>query len=96
MYLTSELATIKYRQDNWKPSKSIYCVDMRQALHFKQAFWMARKAWKDTENTEFNHCSYGTIYLNGKPMASRTGNVIKLRDLFTEAHARTAAILSAK
>jgi arginyl-tRNA synthetase len=29
-------------------------------------------------------------------MASRTGNVIKLRDLFTEAHARTAAILSAK
>lgn len=96
MYLTSELATIKYRQENWKPTKSIYCVDMRQALHFKQAFWMAKKAWPETENTEFNHCSYGTVYLNGKPMASRTGNVIKLRDLFTEAHSRTASILKTK
>lgn len=46
LYLTSDLAAIKYRLTNgWNPSKIVYSVDVRQQLHLKQAFWIARAAW---------------------------------------------------
>jgi arginyl-tRNA synthetase len=38
------LAAIKYRVENWNPEKIIYFVDVRQSLHFKQAFEIAEKA----------------------------------------------------
>lgn len=44
-YLASDLAAIKYRLRNWKPLKMMYFVDNRQALHFKQLFATAEKAW---------------------------------------------------
>lgn len=46
LYLTSDLATIKYRLTNgWNPEKILYFVDVRQSLHLKQVFWVAKKAW---------------------------------------------------
>lgn len=48
LYLTSDLAAIKYRMTNeWNPAKIIYCVDSRQQLHLKQAFTIARMAWPE-------------------------------------------------
>jgi len=44
-YLASDLAAIKYRLRNWNPTKMMYFVDNRQALHFKQLFATAEKAW---------------------------------------------------
>ncbi len=44
-YLASDLAAIKYRLRNWQPSKILYFVDNRQALHFKQLFATAKQAW---------------------------------------------------
>jgi tRNA synthetases class I (R) len=38
------LAAIKYRIQNWSPEKIIYFVDVRQELHFKQAFEIAKNA----------------------------------------------------
>ncbi|MGB2110949.1 MAG: arginine--tRNA ligase [Patescibacteria group bacterium] len=47
-YLASDLACIKYRIQNWSPSKIVYFVDVRQQLHFKQAFTIAQQAgWLD-------------------------------------------------
>jgi arginyl-tRNA synthetase len=43
-YLASDLACIKYRVQNWSPSKIVYCVDVRQKLHFTQAFTIAKQA----------------------------------------------------
>jgi arginyl-tRNA synthetase len=44
-YFASDLACIKYRLTNsWNPSTIIYCTDVRQALHFKQVFAVARMA----------------------------------------------------
>lgn len=48
LYLTSDLAAIKYRLTNgWNPKALVYCVDVRQSLHLKQAFWIAKKAWPE-------------------------------------------------
>jgi len=54
-YLASDLASIKYRMQNWNPSKIIYFVDVRQQLHFKQAFAISRLAGWLKEETEITH-----------------------------------------
>jgi arginyl-tRNA synthetase len=38
---------------NWNPKKVIYFVDVRQALHLKQVFEIAKKiGWLDIKNKE--------------------------------------------
>jgi arginyl-tRNA synthetase len=41
-YTTSDLATIRYRMERWKPDAILYVVDFRQSLHFKNMFAAAR------------------------------------------------------
>jgi len=43
-YLASDLACVKYRMKNWNPEKIIYFVDVRQQLHLKQVFTIAKMA----------------------------------------------------
>jgi len=65
LYLTSDLAAIKYRLTNgWNPTKILYFVDARQSLHLRQAFWIAKKAWPElAENVEFFHAFNGAMTL---------------------------------
>ena len=96
LYLTSDLAAIKYRLMNWKPEKMIYSVDIRQQLHLKQAFWIAKHTWKECENTEFFHAYNGFIKLKEWAMSTRHGTVIFLEDLIREGFTRTETILKEK
>lgn len=97
-YLASDLAAIKYRLTNgWNPSKILYCVDVRQALHFKQLFAIARKAWPELlKNVELCHVSNGFIRLKDGAMSTRKGNIIRLQDLIDEGFDRTKAIIESK
>ncbi|MDR1987415.1 MAG: arginine--tRNA ligase [Candidatus Peribacteria bacterium] len=38
------MACVKYRMQNWNPSKIIYFVDVRQQLHLQQVFEISRLA----------------------------------------------------
>lgn len=98
LYLTSDLAAIKYRLTNvWNPSKIIYSVDVRQQLHLKQAFTIAKMAWPElTKDVEFSHAWNGFIKLKEGAMSTRHGTVIFLEDLITEGNTRTARILEEK
>ena len=97
LYLTSDLAAIKYRMTNgWNPSKIIYCVDVRQQLHLRQAIWIAKQAWSELENVELFHAFNGFIKLKEGAMSTRHGTVIFLEDLITEGIERTARILEEK
>lgn len=63
-YLASDLATVRYRLENWSPKKIIYCIDVRQQLHLRQVFYIARAAgWEGIEDTELFHASNGFIAL---------------------------------
>jgi arginyl-tRNA synthetase len=96
LYLTSDLAAIKYRMTNgWNPSKIIYCVDVRQQLHLRQAIWIAKKAW-GLENVELFHAFNGFIKLKEGAMSTRHGTVIFLEDLITEGSERTSTLLAEK
>lgn len=98
LYLTSDLAAIKYRMTNgWNPSKIIYCVDSRQQLHLKQAFTIARMAWpKELEKTELFHAFNGFIKLKEGAMSTRKGTVIFLSDLIDKGFELTKKILEDK
>jgi arginyl-tRNA synthetase len=100
LYLTSDLAAIKYRLTNgWNPSKIVYSVDVRQQLHLKQAFNIAKMAWWEelgADNVEFTHISNGFIKLKEGAMSTRHGTVIFLEALIDEGNERTRKILEEK
>jgi arginyl-tRNA synthetase len=82
-YATTDLATIKFREDRWHPDQVLYVVDHRQGDHFKQLFAVAR-AWGYTQ-TDFEHVAFGTILgPDRKPYKTRAGDVVGLESLLDE------------
>lgn len=96
-YFASDLACIKYRTTNgWDPKKIIYCTDVRQETHFKQVFFIARKAGWIKDGVELVHAPNGFISLPEWAMSSRKWNIIRLQDLIDEAFIRIKNILVEK
>jgi arginyl-tRNA synthetase len=96
LYLTSDLAAIKYRITNgWNPSRILYFVDVRQSLHLKQAFWIARSAWW-MPDIELTHAANGAIVLPEGAMSTRKWNIIRLDALVEEGYTRVKKILEEK
>jgi arginyl-tRNA synthetase len=84
----------------------MYFVDNRQALHFKQLFATAEKAWLQSPTTQapthsstyaptcdFTHAANGFVSLPEGAMSTRHGRVIFLSDLVDESFDRVKAIL---
>ena len=93
LYATSDLATIKYRKENYDINKIVYVTDERQQDHFRQIF-------KITEMLEWNeeksHVWFGIMRFADGIFSSRKGNVIKLTDLLDEAVKRAYEIVNIK
>ncbi len=60
LYATSDLETIRYREERWNPVKIIYSVGGEQQFHFKQVVALAKKLGND-QNTELVHAWFGMI-----------------------------------
>ncbi|MFL2548632.1 MAG: arginine--tRNA ligase [Gammaproteobacteria bacterium] len=83
LYITTDLATILYRQKNIPYDKAYYIVDNRQSLHFKQLF-DSIKFFKFND-LYHEHIAYGTLNDNeGNPFKTRDGGTKPLSDLFNE------------
>jgi arginyl-tRNA synthetase len=88
-YTATDLATIRYRMDQWHPDAMLYAVDARQALHFQNLFAAARR-WGYV-SVELQHISFGSVLgSNRKPFAAREGGAIELGALLDEAVQRGA------
>src|SRR5262249_48617199 len=61
-YTTTDLATIKYRADNWHPDEILYVVGTPQAYHFRVLFHTARR-WGHG-NIKFHHINFGSVLGN--------------------------------
>lgn len=86
MYGTTDLATIVERIDLYKPSKIVYVVDQRQALHFEQVFRAARISGIAPPSIELTHAGFGTMNgADGKPFKTRSGGVMRLEDMIAMA-----------
>ena len=82
-YTTTDLATISYRVDHFKPDTILYVVDFRQALHFKNLFEAARRWGYD--RVEFQHISFGSVLgPDRRPLKTREGGNVELGELLDE------------
>ena len=95
LYPTRDIAAAVYRQGEYKFDKAIYVTSAAQSLHFAQWFKVVELMGYDWYD-KLVHVPYGTVSINGSKLATRTGNVILLRDLFAEAISRVYEIAKEK
>ncbi len=95
LYLTRDLAAVKYRVETWNPKYIFYIVDRAQSLHFEQNFHIC-KALGYAQDTKLEHITFGRMSFAGKGMSTRKGNVIKLEALLNEAVDRAAKLAAKK
>ena len=94
LYATTDLATLRYRMDEWRPDAILYVVDHRQSLHFEQLFAAARLLGYG--DVELEHVSFGTVLGDdGRPFKTRSGDTVGLEGLLDEAVRRAAEIVNA-
>ncbi len=85
LYITTDLATILYRQKNILYDKAFYIVDNRQSLHFKQLFDSIK--FFEFNDLYHEHVSYGTLNdSKGNPFKTREGGTKPLSELFDETY----------
>ena len=95
LYPTRDIAAAVYRKETYNFDKAIYVTSAQQSLHFAQWFKVVELMGYDWHN-ELVHVPYGTVSVNGMKLATRTGNVVLLKDLFEEAIERVAEITKEK
>jgi len=84
LYPTRDIAAAAYRAENYHFDKCIYVTSAGQSLHFAQWFKVVELMGYDWAD-KLVHVPYGTVSINGEKLATRTGNVILLKDLFKTA-----------
>ncbi|MCK9181570.1 MAG: arginine--tRNA ligase [Fibrobacteraceae bacterium] len=100
LYATRDLAAAIYRKKEYNFDKSLYVVDLGQALHFKQVFHVLKKMGRDWY-TDMEHIPFGVIlqqsedgkWEKGK---TRTGHAKLLRDVIEAAQAKILAFINEK
>lgn len=85
LYNTTDLATIVWRMQDYRPDEIIYVVDKRQELYFTQVFRCARKTGLVGPETQLKFLGFGTMNgKDGKPFKTREGGVMRLEYLVNE------------
>ena len=95
LYPTRDIAAAVYRKENYHFDKAIYVTSSQQCLHFAQWFKVVEMMGYPWYN-ELVHVPYGTVSLNGAKLATRTGNVVLLKDLFALAIDKVSGIVQEK
>ena len=107
-YASTDLATVLYRKENLKADKVLYVVDSRQRDHFDHLFFTVYKWFTKTHRNppelklidflkQVDMINFGTILGDdNKPLKTRSGENVKLRDLLDEAEERAFKIVSEK
>ncbi|MDR0610666.1 MAG: arginine--tRNA ligase [Planctomycetaceae bacterium] len=92
LYGTTDLATIRYRLETFKPDAILYVVDFRQSLHFEHLFKTVRLT--GVQHVELTHIKFGTVLgEDGKPFKTRSGDTVGLNGLLNEAEKRALEIV---
>ncbi|MCX6874221.1 MAG: arginine--tRNA ligase [Verrucomicrobia bacterium] len=94
LYATTDLATLRFRIDEWQADEVWYVVGVPQQLHFRQLFEAAAR-WGKTG--AFRHIAFGSILGDDrKLMKTRSGDNVQLAEVLAEAVERAAAVIAEK
>lgn len=95
LYLTNDLALAKQKFEAHHIDRSIYVVDVRQSLHFQQAFKIL-ELWGFPQAAKCYHLAYGFVTLPEGTMSSRAGNVVYFMDVYDEVARRVQRVIAEK
>jgi arginyl-tRNA synthetase len=95
LYLTKDLALAKTKFEQYAVDRSIYVVDVRQSLHFQQAFKIL-ELWGFPQAAKCHHLAYEIVTLPEGTMSARKGRVVYFQDVADEAIRRVEAIIAEK
>ena len=94
LYATTDLATIDYRVNHWKPDAIWYVVGAPQALHFQQIFAAAEHMGIACD---MRHIAFGSILgEDRKIMKTRSGDNVGLAEVLQEAVHRARKMIEAR
>ncbi len=77
LYATKDIELARRKFEDFQIEKSIYVVDMRQALHFKQVFKSLEVLGFEQAKNCY-HLQYNFVELPDGAMSSRKGNIVPL------------------
>jgi len=89
LYATRDLAAAIYRWESYHFARNLYVVDRGQGVHFKQLFLTLGKAGFDWA-ARCAHVPFGLVRVHGKKTGTRTGNVVLLKEVLSEAIERSS------
>ena len=92
LYPTRDIAAAYDRKQLYDFDKCIYVTSTQQILHFKQWYKVVELMGYDWHD-KLVHVPYGTVSINGAKLATRTGNVVLLKDLFEAAVDKVKGIM---
>ena len=95
LYPTRDIAAAVDRKEMYNFDKCIYVTSGQQILHFQQWFKVVELMGYDWYEG-LVHVPYGTVSVNGAKLATRTGNVVLLKDLFAAAIEKVTEIMEEK
>jgi arginyl-tRNA synthetase len=87
LYATKDIELARRKFQEHQIEKSIYVVDVRQALHFKQVF-KALEVLGFKQAKDCHHLQYNFVELPDGAMSSRKGNIVPLIKLINEMEAK--------
>lgn len=94
LYDTTELATLYSRVKRFKFNKMFYLTDIRQELHFIEAFRAAYKTNIVSKDIDLEWFGFGTMNgPDGKPFKTRDGGVMSLDELINIVKNETIKII---
>lgn len=93
LYSTSDIATVKFRKDNYDINRIIYLTDERQQDHFKQFFRITEMLGWDIEKV---HIWFGIMRFAEGVFSTRKGNVIRLEQLLDEGKKKALEVIEEK
>lgn len=94
LYDSTELATLYGREKRFKVDGYLYLTDIRQELHFVQAFRAAYKTNIVSRDKSLEWYGFGTMNgPDGKPFKTRDGGVMSLRELINVVKSETIKVI---
>jgi len=96
LYLTRDLALLKYRFTKYHPAKILYVVGNEQDIHFKQLFTISNIIFLN-EKTELVHIKFGLILSEKrKKFSTREGEIISLEQVINQVIEKSFEIIKEK
>lgn len=92
LYATRDVAAAEYRWNSYHFTRSLYVVDRGQSLHFRQLFKLLATMGHEWA-ARCEHIPYGLVRIDNQKSATRLGNVVLMRDVFTIAEDMARAIV---